>query len=531
MRRCITIILFLTVSFLFLAAPHICYPIEPKMRCEDIKTLSFKDVRFNKEIAIDSAVIVKGDEEQPDHCLVKGKIWPDDAFIVKMPTDWNGRLYQTGNSGAAGLINEKDMERPLKRGYVTTSGSGGHVGSSIVDWSFGDPPTDPIAKIKIEEFFYGSVHRVNRFTRQLIRAYYGQRPSYAYYDGYSTGGRQGLMEAQIYPLDFDGILAGGAPIPWTKRTMADTWAATQFLGDSYVSRSKLPILADTVMNQCDEIDGSKDGLIEDPRRCTFNALTDLPACPEDVDGPQCFTKKQRQAIFNIYDGVRDSNGRLLFKGASLSSEAIMADGKSGWEMMVPSSPGGSDTLSLGLGSGFVKTIGLPPEKGGPDWDWKAFDVDTDWVIVSKKWEKYDTYNPDLNKFRRKGGKLIYYHGWADALCWPNPGVDYYEMVAKRTGGINRAQGFFKLYMVPGMNHLPGGRGVFESFSIRPVLFDMLVDWVEKKKKPGPIIGQRPANPQRGWDAISRPVCPYPEVAKYKGDGNMGDAANFICAAP
>ena len=336
------ILIILTISIAFFIFPQ---TMESKTRQEDIKDLSFKDITYGKNISIDSVELINATEKLPEHCLVKGKLWPDDAFIIKLPINWNGRLYQTGNGGAAGHIDEASMVRPLQKGFVTASGSGGHVSAKLTDWSFGYPPDDPLAKIRIEDYFHGSVHRVNAFARQLIKAYYGVDPSYAYYDGYSTGGRQGLMEAQRYPEDFDGILAGAAPFPFSKRAMADTWEATQLLGKGFVPRSKLLLLAEAILEKCDDIDGVTDGLIEDPRQCLFNALTDLPPCPNDSDSPDCFTKAQRQAIYNIYDGVvRDADGERLFKGASFSTETIMRDGSSGWNMFVPSTPGGSNLL-------------------------------------------------------------------------------------------------------------------------------------------------------------------------------------------
>jgi feruloyl esterase len=459
--------------------------------------------------------------------MVGGWRYPDDGFIVKLPTAWNKRLYQVGNGGAAGSIGESAMTFGLQRGFVTAGGSGGHR-EPTTGYQFGYHWWDDAAVMaKVEDYFYGSVHETAILAKKLIRAYYGKRPRYSYYNGYSTGGRQALMEAQRYPMDFDGILGGDGPIPFTKRTMGDTWESTQLLGTSYIPIAKLLLLADAVMKKCDSIDGLVDGLIDDPRKCDFNALTDLPACPSDNDGPTCFTTAQRQAAYNIYDGVRDSAGTLLFEGVSYGSEAIIADGSSGWTMFVPATPGGP-TFALGLGSSFVQWIGLPPEKGGPGWDWKTFNVNTDWDIVADKWgDMGDTYDPNLKAFKWSGGKMIYYHGWADALCWPNPAPDYYVQVVKKIGSLE-TQEFFKFYMIPGMAHFAGaGRGVFDSNTFQPPAFDALVAWVEQGVEPGAFVGTRAAVPNR-WGSISRPICPYPEVARYVGTGSTDDAANFTC---
>lgn len=462
----------------------------------------------------------------PEHCRVEGWRSPDDGFIVKLSSAWNGRLYQVGNGGAAGTIGEPAMTFGLQRGFVTAGGSGGHRAPATM-FQFGFPPNDPKAQRKIEDYCYGSAHETNVLARKVIKAYYGNDLVRAYFIGYSTGGRQGFMEAQRYPQDFDGILAGGNPFPFTVRTMSDTWEATQLLGAGYISTTKLPILADAVMAKCDAIDGLVDGFIDDPRKCTFNALTDLPACPGDVDGPNCITAAQSQAVYNIYDGPRKSDGTLLARGVSFGSEAIMADGKSGWTMFVPTEPGGK-TFALGLGSSFVQWVGLPPEKGGPGRDWKTFDVNTDWDIVSKKWgAECDTYNPNLWPFKLRGGKLIHYHGWADALCWAAPTPDYYDQVVKWIGSEKETRKFYRLYMIPGMTHFPGARGVLDRNTLIEPFFMALVDWVEHGIEPGAFVGSRPTAAGR-WTAITRPVCPYPEAARYLGTGSIDDAKNFTC---
>jgi feruloyl esterase len=492
-------------------------------------TLAFFQGVVGSDVTVNSAILVPATATLPEHCRVEGVRAPEDGFIFKLPSVWNARYLQTGNGGAAGAYNEPMMDPSLALGFAVGSGTGGHINPNMIDFSFGYHWWDnPVVMTKVEDYFYGSVHKTSILGKKLIKAYYGSRPRYSYYNGYSTGGRQALMEAQRYPEDFDGILGGDGPIPFTKRTMGDTWEATQFLGDAYIPLAKLLILADAVMKKCDSIDGLVDGLIDDPRECDFNALTDLPACPGDIDGPACFTNAQRQAAYNVYDGVRNSKGKLLFKGVSYGSEAIIADGSSGWTMFVPAAPGGG-TIALGLGSSFVQWIGLTPEKGGPGWDWKTFNVDTDWDIEVDHWaDMGDTYDPNLKAFKWSGGKMIYYHGWADALCWANPAPDYYDQVVKKIGSLRETQEFFKLYTIPGMAHFAGaGRGVFDSDTFQPPALDALVAWVEHGIEPGAFVGTRAALPNR-WSSISRPICPYPEVARYVGTGSIDDASNFSC---
>ena len=525
-RRFVMIGLNVFIVLLLLASPGVTAPSSPVLTCPDLMDMT---KFFYPAATISSATMVPAGGGLPEHCKVEGWRWPDDGFIVKLPSTWNGRLFQVGNGGAAGTIAESDMVLGLTMGFVTAGGSGGHR-TPATFYQFGYFVSDPAAYQKVVDYCSGSVHATNELVRRMIKAYYGVPPDYAYYVGYSTGGRQGRMEAQQYPNDFDGILGGGDPAPFTVRTMEDAWTATQVLGAAYVPHAKLPMLAEAVMAKCDGIDGLVDGLIDDPRKCTFNAMTDLPACAGDVDGMDCFTQAQRQAVYNIYRGPQTGAGTLLAKGASYGSEAIMADGNSGWTMFVPATPGAA-TYAARLGASFVRWIGLPPRGGGPNWDWKTFNVDTDWDIVRSNWgQACDSVDADLRAFKVKGKKMIDYHGWSDALCWSFRAADYYDQVVKTIGSLDETRKFFKLYMIPGMTHFPGGRGVFDRNTLREPFFLALQDWVEKGTEPGAFVGSRPAVPGR-WGAITRPLCPYPEVARYRGTGSIDSAENFTCEIP
>ena len=513
----ITVVLLITL--IYISAPNIGLCAEPVISCEELIKLD-----FGSDVKITSAETIPATDELPAHCSVAGYRWPDDGFIIKLPLKWNERLLQTGNGGAAGMIIEQFINTGLKKGYVAVSGSGGHR-SPEKGFQFGYPPDDLVTQEKIDDYCFGSVHETNILARKMIKAFYGADPVYAYYNAFSTGARQGFMEAQRFTDDFNGILVGSPPFPFTMRTMADNWVSTMLLGDSYIPISKLSILAQAVMDKCDSKDGLKDGLITNPPGCDFNALNDLPPCPEDADGPDCFTKAQREAVYKIYDGIRDSDGDLLFKGVSLGSEGIMGDGKSGWYMMVPETPGGY-SISLRLGGGYVQWIGLPPNGGGPSWDWKNFNIGEHWDSIRNKWSnKCDTYDPNLTMFRLKGGKLIHYHGWSDPLCWAQPSVDYYERSVDVTGSLKDTQDFYRLYMIPGMAHF-SGYGVFDRKSINEPMFKALVEWVENGIAPDKIVGSR--NSGERLKVLSRPVCPYPAVSRYLGTGSSDSADNFTC---
>jgi hypothetical protein len=492
---------------------------QPCNTCDNLQDLSFSGV------TITSATLVSGTTVLPEHCRIEGVRYYD-QFIIKLPTNWNDRYYQVGNGGAAGEISESGIDEGLTQGYVAASGSGGHT-EPFPMFTFAYPPTDPAAQQKVDDYCYGSVHETMLLAKMFMAAYYCDidGPDYAYYNSCSTGGRQGLIEVQRYPEDFDGLLIG-APVHYlTQITTRGVWAEQQLTGAGAIDPIKMPLLANAVMNECDDIDGLVDGLIDDPRNCTFDAMTDLPACPGDVDDVDCFTTAQRQAIYNIYDGPRKTDGTRTTFGEAFGSEAL-APGpfgpSSGWMMWILQAPPMPFSLGFGLGGGFVQWAGLPPSGGGgATWDYMTFDFDTDFdTVVTNMSDKCDAMDPDLSTFKALGGKLIHYDGWADPATGPYQTADYYENVLNTMGDAETKE-FYRLYMIPGMAHCGGGLGCFDGNA----LFDALVDWVENGNEPTSYTG---AGVTAAGAPRTRPMCPYPEVAVYSGSGSIDDAANFTC---
>jgi hypothetical protein len=445
--------------------------------------------------------------------------------MIKLPTDWNGNYFQGGNGGLAGSLYESELDYGLVRGYTAASASGGYdvTDENMEGGKFGfyDPVLNPNAEEKLDGYCFASVHKMNVLAKQVIKSYYCRQPRYAYYKGCSTGGRQGMIEAQRYPDDFDGILAGAPAVYITKITMRDIWQAQNVLElpwDPAETTTMMTMVSNAVYTKCDSMDGLVDGLIDDPRKCTFNALSDLPACEDGV--APCFTAAQRTAIQKIYDGPRNSAGDLLFMGTPFGGEAIAPSyfgNASGWfGMIIPFVPG---TLSIGggMGSGFTQYCSLPPDGGGPGWDLYTFDWNTDWPTAMENMSlRCDAYDPNLWPFKHRAGKLIQYHGWADPLVSPYAMAEYYDQVLDFMGE-ETTEKFYKLYMIPGLFHCGGGLGCANDDG----LFDALVDWVETGIEPGAIVGSR-------FDGRTRPMCLYPEVARYLGEGDIEDAANFTC---
>jgi len=501
----------------------------PAIQCSDIKNID-----FGPGVHFTSAALVPAGGGLPEHCLVKGAFLPEnDLFVVKLPTNWNGNYFQVGNGGLAGSIQDASVNIGLAKGYAAASASGGYDVDQAInkDGKFGYNPPDnsnPYAEEKLDGYCFASVHKMNVLAKQIVKVYYGKRPHYSYYQGCSTGGRQGMIEAQRFPKDFDGIMAGAPLVYLTKVTMRDIWQAQNAVELPWYppqTNAMMSIVSGAVYKKCDSIDGLVDGLIDDPRRCKFNVLTSLPAC-EDGLSP-CFTSAQRTAIQEIYDGPRNSDGDLLFKGTPFGGEAVapgffgLASGWLGW--IIPFAPG---TLSIGggMGAGFTQYCSLPPEGGGPNWDYMDFDWDSDWPFVMEKMSaRCDANDPDLWEFKRHGGKLIQYHGWADPLVSPYAMAKYYDKVLKFMGE-RATDEFYKLYMIPGLYHCGGGLGCSNDEAI----FAALVNWVEHGIEPDEIMASRAAVPPLGLTARTRPLCPYPEVARYLGEGSIDDAANFAC---
>ncbi len=354
-------------------------------------------------------------------------------------------------------------------------------------------------------------------AKRILAAYYVDPLAHSYFDGCSTGGRQGLIAAQRFPDDFDGIVVGAPVIEQATVHVWEAWI-TKAVRDAPIPAAKLKVLADKVYASCDGTDGLTDGLIDDPRKCTFKASTDLPRCPVGSDGSECFSDAQIGALEKVYGDLM-SNGKKLFPGLPVGSEVMVpaqGSARSGWDPWIVRD--GEPTVSASFGETFLKNMafGAP----NPKYDWTAFDYDRDPPKLETIRTVLEATDPDLTTFKARGGKILMYFGWADPALNPLMGINYYENVRARMGVST--PDFFRLFMVPGMFHCGGGVGVNDFDAITP-----LVSWVEKGTVPAKLIGSRTVE---GKVVRTRPLCVYPEVAKYTGTGSVDDAANFVCRA-
>jgi feruloyl esterase len=452
----------------------------------------------------------------PPFCRVAAVTKPAVKFEVWLPlSNWNGKFQGVGNGANAGSISYGEMATALKRGYAAASTDTGHETENARDavWAVGHPEL-------VADFGYRSIHVTAENAKKIVAKFYSEPAKYSFFVACSTGGRQALMEAQRFPEDYDGIIAGAPAANWTQfQTGGHMWATYAFNKDaaSYLPATKLKLLGDAVNASCDRLDGISDGVIADPRKCTFDPKT--LQCPAGKDDATCLTTKQASAVNDVWSGAHTADGKLIYPGYMRGAEAA---------------PGGWNTTMLGGGpqSGAHWDQGMNTLKyivfEKPDWDIRDYNVEKDAAFAKKKLgSTLDAFDPDLRKFRDRGGRLILYHGWNDPSISPLNTINYYQSVVAslgKNGGAAdaeaQAQAFARLFMVPGMLHCGNGPG--------PNSFDMvtaLEQWVEQKNPPERIIASHSTN---GAVDRTRPLCVYPKAASYTGTGSTDDAANFVC---
>jgi hypothetical protein len=489
--------------------------IEPHKSCEALD--KFK----SKEIAQITATMIPDSAAAPAHCRVAGLLTPEIAFEVSLPSKWNGRFYMIGNGGHAGEALDDagrvaQRNQALQVGFAFAQTNTGHDARKEPGASF--VLTNPQKAI---DYAWRAVHLTATTAKAITKEYYRRPVSRAYWNSCSNGGRQGLIEAQRFPEDFDGIVANAPWVDQTGFTIGAMWNQ-KALSDAPVTPAKLALLADRVMTKCDAIDGLKDGLIDDPRKCNFDPVRDVPACAAGNDGADCLTSAQAEAIAKVYSGPV-SNGKPFFPGYMPGSEAVMSlfggGTGSGWLNVIIAQQPDAKPADFNLAENTMRFLAFKPPQ--PDYDYKTFDFDRDIHLLDDWSRQADAKNPDLAKFRKHGGKLLMTYGWADSILQPMAGVNYYEQAVAKNGPDTTE--FFRLFMLPGMAHCGGGIG-----PDRHDPMTAMINWVEKGKAPDSIRASRVVSDQV---VRTRPLCPYPQVARYSGQGSIDDAANFSCVAP
>jgi feruloyl esterase len=454
----------------------------------------------------------------PPFCRVAATAPAAVRIEIWLPEEWNGRFLGVGNGGMAGTISYAALARGVTNGYATVSTDTGHEAGDVpfnASWAAGRPDL-------IEDFGHRALHLATVHGKTFTKTYYGSAESYAYYAGCSKGGQQGLMEAQRYPGDYDGLLVGNPANDWTRfYAGAHLWYSLATLAEpgAYLPASKLPALGAAVNAACDEIDGIADGVLLDPRQCEFDPA--VLTCPDWVDNETCLTREQVDAVRKIYSGVRNSRGELVFPGLVPGGEAAPG----GWSRWVTGSRPFTSLHWLG-GEGFFRWFVFED----PDWDFKTFDFDADLdFALEKVGDAVDADDPDLRPLRDRGGKLLVYHGWSDPDISPLGSIKYYEDVLEtladgrdREEVLDETREFFRLFMVPGLGHCRGGPGVDQFDGL-----NALVAWVEEGTAPETIIASRVED---NVTTRTLPLCPYPANPAWNGEGDPYKAESFVCRA-
>jgi feruloyl esterase len=476
--------------------------------CEGLAGLSLPNTTITKAITVVAGGFTgpvppaqqAGFKRLPEFCRVAAEIKPSSDSDIKIEVwlpaeNWNGKFMGVGNGGWSGAIVYQALATALNHGYATASTNTGHDGSDAT-FALGHPE-------KLVDFGYRAVHEMTVKGKAITEAFYSKGPERSYWNGCSSGGKQGLKEAQKFPLDYNGIVAGAPANYWTHLMAGDLWPAVATSKDpaAFLQPAKLQVLHKAALTACDSLDGVKDGLIEDPTRCHFDPGTLL--CKGE-ESETCLTAPQVAAARKIYEGATNpKTGKSVFPGMTRGSELV-------WPALAGAQPFGIPV------SHFQYVVFKDPK-----WDYLTLDFDKDVALADKLDDGLlNATDPNLKAFFSHGGKLLMYHGWNDQLITPLNSVNYYNSVVKAMGGAARIKDSYRLFMAPGMNHCGGGDG-----PSRIDVFTTIDDWVSHGKAPDQLLAEHLTNNKVDR---SRPLCPYPQVAKYKGTGSIDEAANFVC---
>jgi feruloyl esterase len=500
--------------------------------CESLSTLKLPDTTITSAQLVAAGQFVPPGasappasvKKLPAFCRVQATIKPAKDSDIKMEvwmplTGWNGKYRGEGDGGFAGYIFYPGLAVDIAEGYAAASNDTGHTGTPVdATWALGHPD-------KIVDFGWRAVHEMTVKAKAIIQAFYGDAPKHSYFLGCSNGGRQGLMEAQRFPEDYDGILAGAPANYWTKvfATFLYDIQAMQATPGSYIGADKISVIARAVNAKCDADDGVQDGVINLPPACRFDPA--VLQC-NGGDGPDCLTAPQVTALKKIYAGPHDATGKLMFPGFVPGGE----EGQGGWVTWIGLGPG--KDLQTAFANGFYTNMISSKEAV----DVKTINIETAVKLADEQQgQTFNAVDPDLKPFAAHGGKLIVYHGWSDAALPPQGAINYFSSVRQALGDA-ATDNFLRLYMVPGMQHCAGGPGA-DSFGQSGPLADpqhdvraALEQWVEKGTAPQQIIATKFLSDEdhsRGAK-MTRPLCPYPQSARFKGTGDPNNAASFAC---
>jgi len=479
---------------------------EPVRECTDLTSTHIPGG------TVASAVAVTADATTPSSCRVRATFAHEPAndlvtVWVYLPSeDWNGRFEGVGGGGFSGG-SESSLLAPLKQGYAAAATDAGSPGT---DASFFLNPDRTINWQVADDWGYLGIHEMTVAAQSLVAAYYGRAADHSYFNGCSTGGRQGLTEAQRYPDDYDGILAGSPVINYMQSNPAQMWPQLLMLeNDDEIPACKAQAVVDAVVAACDTVgDGVEDGVIGDPLACTWDP-SELIGTPTPCG---TITKTDADIIRQIWRGARTRTGEFMWYGILPGARLSGIAGTTTVDGELVGKPNNPKVIGNWLYQ-------------DPSWDWTTLtqaSYEQAFTQGEEEWAVTQSSNdPDLSAFAKKGGKILMWHGLADFGVMPQGSMDYYNRVSD-TMGAGHAKQFMRLFMAPGVDHCGGGSGPQPTGQ-----FDALVDWVEKGKAPKTIDGVK-TDAATGKVVQTRPICTYPGVARYTGRGDVDDAANYRC---
>jgi feruloyl esterase len=475
----------------------------------------------------------------PAHCVVNAKTNERTGvdgknyaigYRLTLPDNWNGRFLFMGGGGNDGTIGAAlgtnvgelgNLKPALTQGYAVVNTDGGHTGTNGSDFA-----TDPLARI---DHAYNAFDKTAVISKALINQRYGRVPDHSYFVGCSGGGRQGMMFTQRFPTYFDGVVAHAPAMRVSSgATVAAMWNNQQFtaaapleggariLSKAY-SNADLALVSSKILEQCDALDGVADGMVSNFKACNFNPAVLQCAGAKDAT---CLSADQVTALQKVFEGPKNTAGTLLYAG-QVTDPAIDQPGWRAWTLGSSTSAVPTSLYNLLMADALRWEFFTPPD---PTFVALSFNIDTDPLRMAAYSSIYDTYADDsLAPYKARGGKLMFVHGLADPIFTAHDTVDYYERLAAKNGGVPATQAFARLFAVPGENHCGGGRATDQFDVLTP-----MVNWVEKGQAPDSVLAGAAAT-NAFFPNRTRPLCPYPKFAKYKGTGSIESADNFVCA--
>jgi hypothetical protein len=503
----------------------------PAARCEGLTGVTLEGAKVTSAV-LEPAGVALADVKLPAEavgkltafCRVKVTDTPTGDSDIKtevwLPVaGWNGRYRALGNGGFAGQIGFGDMAAAVMEGYATSGTDTGHAGMEA-KFALGHPE-------KVKDFGWRAVHDMSVEAKVLVKAFYGKVAEHSYFTACSDGGREALMEAQRFPGDFDGILAGAPAYHWTALISAATEDDQTLMASAgaYLPASKLPAITAAVLAACDGQDGLKDGVVGNPAKCRFDPAV-LACAGAETDS--CLMPGQMATLKAIYAAKVDAQGNPVFPGYSPGAESAAGS----WNGWMVGKKQGDATAMMYFGLGYFKDFVFERE----DWSLGTFDFDRDSkVALANTGAALNATDTNLKLFAARGGKLLMYHGWNDPAIPALSSVEYYDGVVAAMGK-SATDAAVRLYMVPGMLHCDGGPGVVD-FGQNPAamredaqhdVFTALERWVEEGSAPGTLTATKFVDDDETKGAVSsRPLCAYPAEARFvKGDPR--DAASFVC---